>query len=58
MTDHTQCLEKLAIILPSLDPDNKFDKVVEGLVQAGFANVVIVDDGSDEAHQTHFEKAG
>ena len=32
MTDHTRCLEQLAIILPSLDPDDKFDKVVEGLV--------------------------
>ena len=57
MTDHTQCLEQLAIILPSLDPDYKFDKVVEGLVQAGFRHVVIVDDGSDEQHQIHFEKA-
>ncbi|MGX8693121.1 MAG: glycosyltransferase family 2 protein [Clostridia bacterium] len=57
MTDHKQCLEHLAIILPSLDPDNKFDKVVEGLVQAGFAQIVIVDDGSDAAHQIHFDKA-
>ena len=57
MTDHAQCLEKLAIILPSLDPDDKFDGVVEGLVKAGFAHVVIVDDGSDAAHQVHFDKA-
>ena len=57
MTDHSQCLEQLAIILPSLDPDDKFDKVVEGLVEAGFRHVVIVDDGSDAAHQIHFEKA-
>ncbi len=57
MTDHTRCLEQLAVILPSLDPDDKFDKVVEGLVEAGFRHVVIVDDGSDEAHQIHFEKA-
>ncbi len=57
MTDHKECLEKLAIILPSLDPDYKFDGVVEGLVKAGFAHIVIVDDGSDEAHQVHFEKA-
>jgi glycosyltransferase involved in cell wall biosynthesis len=57
MTDHTRCLEQLAIILPSLDPDYKFDKVVEGLVQAGFRHVVIVDDGSDEQHQTHFRRA-
>ena len=57
MQDHTQCLEKLVIVLPSLDPDAKFDGVVEGLVQAGFAHILIVDDGSDAAHQIHFEKA-
>lgn len=57
MTDHTNCLEQLVIVLPSLDPDNKFDGVVQGLVDAGFAHVVIVDDGSDAAHQIHFDKA-
>ena len=57
MTDHTNCLEQLVIVLPSLDPDDKFDGVVQGLVDAGFAHVVIVDDGSDAAHQIHFDKA-
>ena len=57
MTDHKQCLEQLAIVLPSLDPDYKFDGVVEGLVKAGFAHIVIVDDGSDAEHQVHFQKA-
>ena len=57
MTEHKQCLEQLAIVLPSLDPDDKFDKVVAGLAQAGFRHVVIVDDGSDAAHQSHFDKA-
>ena len=57
MTDHTNCLEQLVIVLPSLDPDNKFDGVVQGLVDAGFAHLVIVDDGSDAAHQIHFDKA-
>ena len=57
MTDHTNCLEKLAIILPSLDPDNKFDGVVKGLVEAGFAHIVIVDAGSDAQPPAHFEKA-
>jgi glycosyltransferase involved in cell wall biosynthesis len=57
MTDHKQCLEQLAIVLPSLDPDYKFDGVVDGLVKAGFAHIVIVDDGSDAEHQVHFQKA-
>ena len=46
-----------AIVLPSLDPDAKFAKVVDGLVEKGFQHIVIVDDGSDAAHQVWFEKA-
>ncbi len=58
MQDNLSCQADLAIILPSLDPDYKFDGVVQDLVESGFAHIVIVDDGSDEAHQAHFEKAG
>ena len=46
-----------AIVLPSLDPDEKFIGVVEGLIWKGFEHIVIVDDGSDEAHQHYFEAA-
>lgn len=55
--ESTSCLKKLTIILPSLDPDDKFDRVVEGLIARGFEHIVIVDDGSDAAHQVHFSKA-
>lgn len=57
MSDSKSCRHSLAIVLPSLDPDEKFDRVVEGLVDYGFEHIVIVDDGSDAAHQLHFEKA-
>ena len=50
-------LRDLAIVLPSLDPDEKFDRVVEGLVNRGFQHLVIVDDGSAPEKQKHFEKA-
>ena len=46
-----------AIVLPSLDPDRKFASVVKGLVEDGFQHVVIVDDGSDAAHQHWFSEA-
>ena len=52
-----EVLEKLCIVLPSLDPDYKFENVVNGLVEAGFKNIVIVDDGSDAAHKKPFEDA-
>ena len=50
--------EGLAIILPSLNPDHKFADVVRGLVEDGFRHIVIVDDGSDAAHQHWFDEAG
>ena len=57
MADKMNCREAVAVILPSLDPDEKFAGVVDGLVEDGFAHIVIVDDGSDEMHQQWFEKA-
>ena len=56
-SDKESCLRDLAIVLPSLDPDDKFDAVVSGLAEQGFAHVIIVDDGSAADKQVHFEKA-
>ena len=49
----------MAVVLPSLDPDRKFLKVVDGLVDAGFDRIVVVNDGSG-ADRAHFfaEAAG
>lgn len=47
----------LAIILPSLDPDYKFKRVIDELVEGKFKNIVIVDDGSDDSHQEYFDYA-
>ena len=52
-----RCLDRVAIVLPSLDPDAKFGIVVKELVQAGFENIIIVDDGSDAEYQKWFEEA-
>ena len=49
--------QSTAIVLPSLDPDHKFAAVVKGLVEDGFEHIIIVDDGSDAAHQHFFEEA-
>ena len=49
--------KQLAIILPSLDPDEKFLAVVDGLIEAGFEKIVIVDDGSCEEKQHFFTEA-
>lgn len=47
----------VTIILPSLDPDDKFLGVVTGLVNAGFEDIVIVNDGSKPENVHWFEKA-
>ena len=51
------CRDCMAIVLPSLDPDQKFEKVVEGLTQEGFRHIVIVDDGSSAARKRFFDEA-
>ena len=51
------CLDRVVIVLPSLDPDAKFSNVVRELVDAGFSHIVIVDDGSSEEHQKWFTEA-
>ena len=51
------CKSQLAIVLPSLNPDEKFGAVVDGLLKSGFENIVIVDDGSEEHEQHWFDTA-
>ncbi len=48
----------VSIILPSLNPDEKLMKVVNGLVAQGFDDIIIVNDGSDAEHINPFEEAG
>lgn len=57
MDERELCLDSLAIILPSLNPDKKFLGVVDGLCEQGFKHIVVVDDGSDEEHQEYFSSA-
>lgn len=46
----------VSVIIPSLNPDGKLTEVVESLINAGFEDIIIVNDGSDENHMTPFEK--
>ncbi len=49
--------KKVTIVLPSLNPDEKLNKVLDGLLSAGFEDIVLVNDGSDEAHLEPFRQA-
>lgn len=39
------------VIIPSFDPDEKLILTVQSLIDAGFDDIIIVDDGSDKAHK-------
>ena len=55
--ENNSCKSRLAIVLPSLNPDEKFSTVVDGLLESGFENIVIVDDGSTKEEQQLFDDA-
>ena len=43
-----QDLSKISVVLPSLDPDEKLNAVIDGLLKYGFSSIILVDDGSKE----------
>lgn len=49
-------LQKIAIIIPSLDPDVRLVQLVENLRNSGFAKILIVNDGSAEKYATYYEE--
>ena len=48
---------RVSVIIPSYQPDEKLMSVVNGLEALGFDDIIIVDDGSDEAHRAPFDEA-
>ncbi|MCF0134925.1 MAG: bifunctional glycosyltransferase family 2/GtrA family protein [Lachnospiraceae bacterium] len=48
---------KVTAVLPSLNPDEKLAGVVDGLLEAGFENIVLVNDGSAPEYQHLFDEA-
>lgn len=47
----------VTIVLPSLNPDEKLNLVVDSLLKEGFTDIIIINDGSDEAHLAPFTEA-
>ena len=45
------------VIIPSLNPDEKIISTVKSLIDEGFDDIILVDDGSDEEHKARFEEA-
>lgn len=49
--------DRLAIVIPALNPDDKMNTLVRNLVSNGFNNVILVDDGSSDNCKHHFSIA-
>lgn len=47
---------KVTIIIPSLNPDQKLIQVVDSLIEKGFEDILLVNDGSDENHMEPFQR--
>lgn len=48
---------KVTAVVPSYEPDEKLIQVVDGLLAAGFDDIVVVNDGSHEGHLQPFAEA-
>jgi len=49
-----QDLSKISVVLPSLDPDEKLIAVVDGLLEYGFSDIIMINDGSKEENLHYF----
>lgn len=47
----------VSVIIPLLNPDEKLMQAVTGLIEIGFDDIILVNDGSDNAHMGPFEEA-
>lgn len=50
-------LNEIAIIIPSLDPDEKLLKLLSNLKSTGFSNLILVNDGSESKYKNYYEIA-
>ena len=48
-------IQHMSVVLPSYKPDEKLIAVVVGLTQKGFADILIVNDGSGSDYDNVFE---
>ena len=53
MTD----LSNISVVLPSLDPDEKLTAVIDGLLEYGFSDIILVNDGSKPKNLHYFTDA-
>ena len=56
MISKLKSLNKIMVVIPSLNPDEKLPNLIKALLEKGFYGVIVVNDGSDENSIEIFEK--
>jgi len=54
-SDDKNPLEKIVVLIPAFNPDNKLMILVNALIKIGVENIIIVDDGSENQYTNSFE---
>ncbi len=49
-------MKDIVLLIPSLNPNEKLIRTVNGMLAAGFTNILLVNDGSDLAYMEPFEQ--
>ena len=49
MADYINAIHQTAVLIPSLEPDNRLPVYIRELSESGFGRIIVVDDGSSEA---------
>ncbi len=50
-------LSRVSVVLPSLDPDEKLTAVIDGLLEYGFSDIILINDGSKPENLHYFTDA-
>lgn len=50
-------LSAISVVLPSLNPDEKLLRTIDGLLEQGFQDIILVDDGSQPESKPYFQSA-
>ena len=53
----SEALDKILVVIPSLNPDEKFMMLLSELKCTGFSHILVVNDGSADSCAPYFEKA-
>ena len=51
-------VDTVSVIIPAFNPSETLVHVAKGLIDAGFRDIIIVNDGSDQAHEEPFRTIG